>query len=169
VSRNGIGIVAFESLAIETKVLLVTKEKGVPVEVVWCRQDTVRTNIYHIGVVCKDVAHNLIKILETEGLLKADRPSNAAAADEKFDLEALRPGMAILHTYDQSIFRHINAEKLAKQYRAYPISHAGRSLAIMLPLDLKPADAAKLSDEEAAQRLLVIRIESGQGIKIWPK
>lgn len=166
VSRGGLGIVGLEKLEPGTKVLLQTKDHGVTLEVVWCKVDSVKANVFHVGLVCKDVAINLDKLLEAEGLFRERRPMRKQTPEIGF--ESIRAEIAMMHSYDQGILRKIGMEKFGQTHKAYPISFQGKSLVILISSELKPVEASKLSEDEAAEKVVIVNVGGHQTSKIWP-
>ena len=176
VSRNGLGIVCFEKLVSGSETILLLKEKGITMKVIWCKADSVRHEIYHVGLSTNDLAVNIGKLLEREGLAKRESkigsdaghaaPANAAPL-ETFD--PIRAALAIAHTPDPGAFRGGSLAELASVYHAYPINYRGKSLYVLLPKDLRPLVASKLEESEAiARKIMILRMEHGALKKIWP-
>ena len=177
VSRNGLGLVSFQALTPESEVILVLKERGVTLKVIWCKADSVRQGIFHIGLGTNDPSINIIGLLKDEGLMQEniidagtvpDSPSKVEKACEiTFDL--LRDAISKVHMADNGLFRAGNLASLARAYNAYPIKFNGISLFVLLPRDIRPSEASKLDEVTAAERKIVVLIQDGGNLtKVWP-
>jgi hypothetical protein len=170
ISRNGMGIISFEALEVEIDTILVLKEKETSLKVKWCKPDSVRNGVFHIGLGSDDVSINIVKLLEKEGLLAAGMPNVSFTQDEvspPMTFVALRDLLATCRTTDPGILRMGRLAKLADRYNAFPIRYENTSVCVLLPKGLKPSDAAKLDD--AAAMVNKIFVVKTQTLKIvWP-
>jgi hypothetical protein len=174
VSRSGLGIVCFEALAPESEVILVLAEKGISLKVAWCKPDSVRQDVFHAGLGTSDLAVNIAKLLEAEGLLATEAGGGPPSPQEgskplAITFSSLCGALATAHTSDSGAFRTGQLSKLASAYNAYAINCHGASLYVLLPKDLKPIEASKLDDAAAAERrVIVLRSEGGKWRRVWP-
>jgi len=178
VSRNGLGIVCFENLPVDSETILLLKEKGIAMKVVWCQADSVRQDIYHVGLSTNDLAVNVATLLERAGLAKRESQTSPspsanqatpANAPDLITFDPIRAALAIAHTPDPGALRGGSLAELANIYHAYPINYRGKSLYVLLPRDLRPLVASKLEESEAiARKIMILRMEHGILKKLWP-
>jgi hypothetical protein len=174
ISVNGMGLISFEALAIDIDAILILEEREISLKVKWCKPDSVRSGVFHIGLGTDDSSINLVNYLEKSGLIK----NGAEEAPKKITLPldeviqsttfvALRDSLATCRTTDPAILRMGRLIKLADIYNAFPIRFENSSLCVLLPKGLKPSDAAKLDDAGAVgKKIFVINSKSLQ--IIWP-
>jgi hypothetical protein len=170
ISQNGMGLISFEALEVETDTVLVLKEKEISLKIKWCKPDSVRNGVFHIGLGSDDISINIVKLLEEEHLVTNGMPNVSFTQDEvspPMTFAALRDLLATCRTTDPGILRLGRLAKLADRYNAFPIRYENTSLCVLLPKGLKPIDAAKLDDEAAViNKIFVIKTQT---LKIvWP-
>jgi hypothetical protein len=69
-SPDGIGIVGFQEFSEGTALVLVLNGAEISLEVAWCRADSVRKGVYHLGLRKKQPNCNVEEELRKAGLLK---------------------------------------------------------------------------------------------------
>jgi hypothetical protein len=174
ISRNGLGIVCFEDLPLQSDVILALKDKGISLKVMWCKADSVRQGIFHAGLGTNDLAISIPKLLGEEGLIPESSVVQKTPQEDRsrvigLTFETLRDALATAHTSDSGAFRNGPLAKLASTFNAFPINHQGASFYVLLPKDLKPNEASKLLDAAAADRkIFILKSEGGTWRKIWP-
>lgn len=177
ICRSGIGLVSFDELSVGSEVILLLREKGIVLKVRWCKPDSVRKGVYHIGLGTDDLSINLVKVLKDDGLLKdavgdsTEKSKDVASGPITFS--TLGSLLATAGTTDPSVFHRGGLGSLANSYNAYPLNYEGTSYFVLLPKGLKPADAVTLDDDQAAEKKIFV-VFSGRGgfgsfNVIWPK
>lgn len=176
VSRNGLGIVCFDELPQGTELILLLRERGIPLKVEWAKADTVRNGVFHVGMSTNDPGVNLVKMMTDDGILK-QKPATSSdqrpSGTRDVDFLALRDSLVTAHTTDQSVLQRGGLERLAQTYQAYPIKFQNKSYYVLLPRDIKPAAVADFDNERAAQKQIFIVLASsgafGKFQFVWPK
>jgi hypothetical protein len=170
ISRSGMGLISFETLEIDSDAILVLTENETSLKVKWCKPDSIRIGVFHIGLGSADFSIDIGKLLETEGLLANGIPNvsySQNALTPPMTFAALRDLLATCRTTDPGILRMGRLVKLADRYNAFPIRYENTSVYVLLPKGLKPSDAAKLDD--AAAMVNKIFVVKTQTLKIvWP-
>jgi len=70
VSKEGLGLVSFDELILDSKVIFRLKDIGIILKVVWSRNDSVRDGIHHVGLMTTNPKYDLVKICKEIGMLK---------------------------------------------------------------------------------------------------
>ncbi|MGE0173175.1 MAG: hypothetical protein AB7T49_10330 [Oligoflexales bacterium] len=82
-SSEGIGIVGFQEIPQGSQLVLVINNKLISLEVIWCRPDTVRKGIYHVGLERTDDSVDIVAELETARLIKKVQPFQFPSVGKK--------------------------------------------------------------------------------------
>lgn len=182
-SREGLGIVSFCELQPGQEVIFQIQERGIILNVIWCKKDSTRENIFHIGLKTNDIAVNLVALLQSAGLVaqqnsnesseKSPRQKQQGATSVNVSFTDLKDVISKLHTFDQKILRAGPLEKLAASHKAFPIHHKGTSLVVVLPNALRPTDVGKLAESDAAEKIFILQkfgspTERVRWKKVWP-
>lgn len=175
VARNGLGIVSYTALAVDSAALFILQNKNVMLKVIWCKPDAAREGVFHVGLKCTDVNVDLTKLMEQAGLVTAGSLTKDTAQQQlsvnvkAITFDVLREAIGNVHTPDQVVLRSTQFAKIAAYYDAYPINHQGVSLFVVLPKATEPAAASKLTSAEAADlNIFILRFERGLLRKVWP-
>ena len=174
ISPSGMGLISFEPLAADSNVILILKDQVISLKLKWCKPDSVRSGVFHIGLGTADLSINLVSLLEKSGLIQngiEDAVKNIAPIQKEeiqpTTFAALRESLSTCRTTDPSVLRMGRLIKLADIYNAYPIRFENSSFCVLLPKGIKPSEAAKLDDAGAVERkIFVINSKSLQ--IIWP-
>ncbi len=172
ISRSGIGLVSFVELAVDAEVILVLKERGITLKVKWCKLDSVRKGVFHVGLETHNISINLLSLLEAEGLTP---PVVANTTQPKIDIKAsefaeYRTLLVTARTQENNILRQGKLAPLGDAYNAYPVNSRGKSRYVLIPKGMKPIEVSKFSDSEAeSKKIFVIAVEQGQLTVIFPR
>lgn len=167
VSGDGLGIVCFEELSAKTKIVLILNEKKIPLNVVWCKPDPVRTGIFHLGLVVTQPHHNLLDLFVEAQLLDANAPS-AEQNLLNIDIEIIRNWLTTIQIVDALSLSDLGFGHLAATHRAFPIICSHATILIVAPKNISVIDLMSLDEVTASKKIVVFRQVGKRWVKTWP-
>lgn len=175
VSKMGLGIVTFQNISSISEYYLTfpSQEKKIEMELMWCRADQVKKEIFHAGLNVKNQNENLLEFFIKEKMLtqKILAP-DYVKGEAHVDYYDLRETVSGLHISDRDLVRKVGFEKLYDSHTAYQCRYKNESIVVVIDRGTKPADLKSLSAFDASQIMFVVK-EKSQGlskkwVKVWP-
>jgi len=174
-SKLGLGIVTFKNISGDTDYVLQFRglKTTVKMQLMWCRADQVKKEIFHAGLSLKDDGGNLLEMFIKEGLLRKKVPvSDNVKGQVALDYYDFREVVSKLNMSDRGLVRKVGLKHLYDSHTAYQCLYKNSSLVIIFPRDFKPDRLQSMSAYDAAQKMMVVQ-EKAAGltkswVKIWP-
>lgn len=175
VSKMGLGIVTFQNISPINDYYLIfpTQDKKVDMELMWCRADQVKKEIFHAGLNVKNQTDNLLEFFIKEKMLtqKVLAP-DYVKGEVHVDYYDLRETIAGLHISDRDLVRKVGFEKLYDTHTAYQCRYKNESIVVVIERSVKPIGLKDLSAFDASKVMFVVKEKSHgfskKWVKVWP-